>query len=44
MLTVLSEFIYDDSLYFRSVCSEHTWRWHKPRRLLNMDDLSEILE
>lgn len=44
MLTVLGEFIYDDSLHFWTVCGQHTWRRHESGRLLNMNDFSEIPE
>ena len=43
MLTVLGEFINDDSLHFRTVCGQHTWRGHETGGLLYMNDFSEIL-
>ncbi len=44
MLTVLGELINDDSLHFRTVCGQHTWRGHESRGLLYMNDFPEILK
>ena len=44
MSTMLDEFIHDNSLYFWTICGEHTWGRHESGRLLNMNDFSEIFE
>ena len=44
MLTVLGEFVYDDSPHFRTVCGQHTRRGHESAGLLNMNNFSQILQ
>ena len=44
MISVLGEFIYDNSLHFRTVCGQHTWRGHETGGLFYMNNLSEILD